>query len=64
MGHQTQFHKDGEIEMCKGATNSKIIASFGTQSRMKLDDIRKKNKKSKIIWTIFPFGDLTGLKNK
>ncbi len=64
MGHQTQFHKDGEIEMCKGATNSKIIASFGTQSRMKLDDIKNKNKKSKIIWTIFPFGDFNWIKKQ
>ena len=50
--------------MCKGATNSKIIASFGTQSRMKLDDIKNKNKKSKIIWTIFPFGDFNWVKKQ
>lgn len=64
MGHQTQFHKNGEIEMCKGSSNSNIISSFGTQSRMKLDDIRKKNKDAKIIWTIFPFGDLEWIKKQ
>lgn len=62
MGHQTQFHKNGEIEMCHGAELSEVIASFGTQSRIKLDEIRNKNKKAKVIWTIFPFGDLKWIK--
>lgn len=64
MGHQTQFHRDGEIETCKGATKSNIISSFGTQSRMSLSDIRKNNKKAKLVWTIFPFGDLRWIKNQ
>ena len=64
MGHQTQFHRDGEIETCRGAENSKIISSFGTQSRLSLNDIRKKNKNAKLIWTIFPFGDLAWIKNQ
>ena len=57
MGHQTQFHKDGEIETCKGSSKSNIISAFGTQSRIRLDEIRKKNKNAKLLWTIFPFGD-------
>ena len=57
MGHQTQFSKNGEIDMAKGIDISKTIAFFGTQSRMSLDDIRKHNKKTKLAWTIFPFGD-------
>ena len=64
MGHQTQFHRDGEIETCRGAENSKIISSFGTQSRLSLNDIRKNNKSAKLIWTIFPFGDLSWIKNQ
>ena len=64
MGHQTQFHRNGEIETCKGAFKSDIISSFGTQSRMRLDDIRKKNKNAKITWTVFPFGDLKWIKNQ
>ncbi len=64
MGHQTQFHRNGEIETCKGASKSNIICSFGTQSRMKLDDIRKNNKNAKLTWTVFPFGDLNWIKNQ
>ena len=57
MGHQTQFHSLGEVEVAKGVEKSNTIGFFGTQGRMSLDDIRKKNKKTKIAWTIFPFGD-------
>ncbi len=57
MGHQTQFHKLGEIEVAKGIELVNTIGFFGTQSRMSLDDIRKHNKKTKLAWTIFPFGD-------
>ena len=64
MGHQTQFHRNGEIETCRGAFKSDIISSFGTQSRMRLDDIRKNNKNAKLTWTVFPFGDLKWIKNQ
>lgn len=56
MGHQTQFHKYGEIETSDGAKKANILSFFGTQSRMKLDQISKKN--NLIGWTIFPFGNL------
>ncbi len=56
MGHQTQFHKDGEIETALGV-GEKSIAFFSTQGRISLDDIRKKNKLTNLGWTIFPFGD-------
>ena len=56
MGHQTQFHKYGEIETCDGAKKANILSFFGTQSRMKLEQIARKN--NFIGWTIFPFGDL------
>ena len=42
MGHQTQFHRDGEIEMCKGVKSSNTISFFSTQGRISLKDIRKK----------------------
>lgn len=57
MGHQTQFHKSGEIEVAKGINEINTISFFGTQGRMSLLDIRKKNKTAKIAWTIFPFGN-------
>ena len=63
MGRETQFHKDGEMK-CVRATNSKIIASFGTQSRMKLDDIEKKIKNQKLFGLFFLLVISTGLKNK
>ena len=59
MGHQTQFHRLGEIETANGANKIKILSFYGTQSRMKLDQISSnKLNKSLIGWTIFPFGDL------
>lgn len=57
MGHQTQFHRDGEIEMCKGIKSSNTISFFSTQGRISLKDIRKRNPNALIGWTIFPFGD-------
>ena len=57
MGHQTQFHRDGEIEMCKGVNSSNTISFFSTQGRIALKDIRKKNPNALIGWTIFPFGN-------
>ena len=43
MGHQSQFHKNGEIEMGKGIFKANSIASFSTQGRYDLYDIRKFN---------------------
>jgi (S)-2-hydroxy-acid oxidase len=57
MGHQTQFDKNGEIETAKGVDIAGSLAFFGTQSRLSLKDIRKENKKAKIGWLIFPFGN-------
>jgi len=57
MGHQTQFNKLGEIEMAEGINLAQTIGIFGTQGRMSLSDIRKKNTTAKIAWTIFPFGN-------
>ena len=64
MGHQTQFSKNGEIDMAKGINISKTIAFFGTQSRISLDQIREKNKKAHLAWTIFPFGNLDWIKSQ
>lgn len=64
MGHQTQFNKLGEIEMAKGTSLSNTLGIFGTQGRMSLDDIRKKNLTAKIAWTIFPFGDQKWILNQ
>ncbi len=57
MGHQTQFHKNGEVEVAKSFEKINSIGFFGTQGRMSLNDIRKNNKKAKLGWTIFPFGN-------
>ena len=64
MGHQTQFHKAGEIEMARGASKAQTVAFFGTQSRIKLSEIRKANKDALIGWTIFPFGDKQWIKKQ
>ena len=57
MGHQSQFHKLGEIEMAKGISLASSIASFSTQGRFDLYDIRKSNPSLNLIWTIFLFGN-------
>ncbi len=57
MGHQTQFHKDGEIEMAKGTKKSKILSCFNTQGRINLNEIKKYSKNDNLIWQIFLFGD-------
>lgn len=64
MGHQTQFNKLGEIEMAKGTNLANTLGIFGTQGRMSLDDIRKKNLTAKIAWTIFPFGNKEWILNQ
>lgn len=57
MGHQTQWHKNGEIEMARGLNSKKILTFFGTQSRISLKDIRASNKNALLGWEIFPFGN-------
>ena len=42
MGHQTQFHKNGEVETALGVKNVDTISFFSTQGRISLSDIRKK----------------------
>jgi isopentenyl diphosphate isomerase/L-lactate dehydrogenase-like FMN-dependent dehydrogenase len=64
MGHQTQFHKDGEIKTFMGVSSANSISFFSTQGRISLDDIREKNKKGKLGWTIFPFGDKNWIKKE
>ena len=64
MGHQTQFHKNGEIEMARGVSKAQTVAFFGTQSRIKLSEIRKANKDVLIGWTIFPFGNKQWIKKQ
>ena len=43
MGHQTQFHKRGELEMSLGMKNINLPISFTTQGRTPLKTIRKKS---------------------
>ena len=64
MGHQTQFHKKGEIETAKGVDIVNTVSFFSTQGRMSLKDIRKNNINSKLCWTIFPFGNKNWIKKE
>ena len=64
MGHQSQFHKLGEVEMGKGISKAKSIASFSTQGRYDLYDIRKNNINLPLVWTIFLFGNKKWIKNE
>lgn len=64
MGHQSQFHKSGEIEMAKGVSLANSIASFSTQGRFDLYDIRKSNPNLPLTWTIFLFGNKKWIKDE
>ena len=64
MGHQTQFHRDGEIETAKAFNNTQRISFFSTQGRMSLKDIRKRNKNAYLGWEIFPFGHTNWIKSE
>ena len=64
MGHQTQFHKLGEIEVAKGINSVNTIGFFGTQSRMSLDDIRKIIKMQKLPGRYFLLEIKIGYSNK
>jgi len=57
IGHQTQWHKDGELEMAKGLNSTKTLAFFSSQGRFSLKEIRQKNKRCLLGWSILPFGN-------
>jgi len=57
MGHQTQFTKFGEIDTAQGVQLSDSVGFFSTQGRQSLQNIRKKNKKTNLVWQIFLFGN-------
>ena len=62
MGHQTQFHKNGEVETSKGSKKYGTLSFFSTQGRIKLNEIKSKTKKVELIPTIVIyklFGDCT-----
>ena len=64
MGHQTQFHPKGELELSKSINGSSTIVSFTTQGRHDFDQINTKFKKLNSIWQIFPFGDFNWIKKQ
>ena len=64
MGHQTQFHPNGELELAKALNNSKKISSFTTQGRHDFEQICKQYKNLDAIWQIFPFGDFDWIKKQ
>ncbi len=57
MGHQTQFEKNGEMSVAKALNKKNILGFFSTQGRIGFKDLKIKNKNSKIVWQIFPFGN-------
>ena len=64
MGHQTQFHKKGEVEMAKGIKDINTIGFFSTQSRTSFDEISIKSKNQNLVWQIFPFGNKNWILNE
>jgi len=64
MGHQTQFHRNGEAELAKGTNSENILLSFSTQGRMSLEKIKKSLPDGKFIWDFFPFGPRKWIKEQ
>ena len=64
MGHQTQFHNNGEAELAEGTKSEKILLCFSTQGRMPLSKIKKKFPNGKFIWDFFPFGPKKWIKEQ
>ena len=64
MGHQTQFHPNGEAELAIGTKSENILLSFSTQGRMPLSLIKKKYPQGKFIWDFFPFGPKKWIKEQ
>ena len=64
MGHQTQFHPNGEAELAIGTKSENILLSFSTQGRMPLSLIKKKFPQGKFIWDFFPFGPKKWIKEQ
>ena len=64
MGHQTQFHKNGEAELALGTKSEKILLCFSTQGRMSLKRIKKNFPNGKYIWDFFPFGPRKWIKEQ
>lgn len=64
MGHQSQFHKNGEIEMARGLKKTNTIGFFSTQSRTSFNEISNRSNYDKMVWQIFPFGDKNWILNE
>lgn len=64
MGHQTQFHKNGEAELAAGTKSENILLCFSTQGRMSLKQIKKNFPNGKFIWDFFPFGPRKWIKEQ
>ena len=64
MGHQTQFHHNGESELAAGTKSEKILLCFSTQGRMDLKKIKKSLPNGKFIWDFFPFGPKKWIKEQ
>ncbi len=57
MGHQTQFHSQGEAATAAAITKTKNLGFFSTQGRISFEKLKNKNENGKLVWQIFPFGD-------
>ncbi len=65
MGHQTQFHKLGEIEMAKAICKINTIGFFSTQGRHSFEKISNLNKNNQnLVWQIFLFGNKSWIENE
>lgn len=53
MGYVTQYHKDGELEMAKGADMQKTFFTLSPVAGVRLEEISKKIKKPNIIYQFY-----------
>ena len=60
----TQFHKNGEAELAKGAEESNCTFVLSGMSRLKVKKIRSFAKNANIIYQLFIHGDFNWIKKQ
>ncbi len=64
LGHLTQFHEDGEIELAMGMQNVDTLLCISTQTRIKLSEIKRSAPKSRLMWQVYFYGDRSWVLNQ
>jgi isopentenyl diphosphate isomerase/L-lactate dehydrogenase-like FMN-dependent dehydrogenase len=64
VGHLTQFHKDGEGELARGAEKFGTICTISNMSRLSIEEIRYLAPKCKLIFQLYACGNKNWILNQ